>query len=180
MQRSEQALALARRLNQPSTLCFALHFASMLHQLLGDAATCEKLAAENIALASEESFSFWRAGGLVLHGWATAHIEEIRAGLDAWTATGSRTYLAYYLGLQADAQLRLHRQADALRSLDQALSLAASLPEGLYESPLHHLKSKCLQDDNAPAAKQSLEAALRIAQQQHAAAFERLARSERH
>jgi tetratricopeptide (TPR) repeat protein len=174
-QRSEQALALARRLNQPSTLCFALHFASMLHQLRGDAATCEKLAAENIAMASEESFSFWRAGGLVLHGWATANVEEIRAGLDAWNATGSRTYLAYYLGLQADALIRLRRQANALRSIDQALTLAASLPEGLFESSLHRLKAHCLSDDNAPAARQSLDAAIRIAQEQHAIAFERQA-----
>jgi predicted ATPase len=176
MQRSEQALALARRLNQPSTLCFALHFASMLHQLRGDAAACEKLAAENIALASEESFSFWRAGGLVLHGWATAHIDEIRAGLDAWNATGSRTYLAYYLGLQADTLIRLHRQADALRALDEALTLAAALPEGLFESALHRLRAHCLADDNAPAARESLATALRIAQEQHSSAFERQAR----
>jgi tetratricopeptide (TPR) repeat protein len=177
--RSEQALGLAQRLNQPSTICFARHFAAMLHQLRGDAALTATHAADSIALATEESFSFWRAGGLVLHGWATAALDEIRAGLDAWTATGSRTYLAYFLGLQADAQIRRHRQADALRSLEEALSLAASLPEGLYESPLHRLKAICLTDDNAPAAQQHFDAARRVAHEQHALAFERQAIAER-
>ena len=175
--RSEQALALAKQLNQPSTTCFALHFAAMLHQLRGDAAATEKFAAKSIALATDEWFSFWRAGGLVLHGWATAALDEIRDGLDAWTATGSRTYLAYFLGLQADAQMRRRRQADALRALDRALELAATLPEGLFESPLHRLKAACLADDNAPAARHHLDLARRVAQEQHAVAFEREARN---
>ena len=41
----------------------------------------------------------------------------------------------------------------------------------------HHLKSRCLADDNAPAAKQHLTDAVRIAASQRAAAFERLART---
>ena len=179
VRRSEQALALAKKLNQPSTICFALHFAAMLHQLRGDTAAAERFAAEGIARATDESFSFWRAGGLVLHGWATAALDEIRDGLDAWTATGSRTYLAYFLGLQADAHIRRRQQADALRALDRALSLAASLPEGLFESPLHRLKAICLTDDNAPAAARHRDAALRVAQAQHAVAFERQAAKDR-
>ena len=186
VRRSEQAIVLARRSHQPSTICFALHFAAMLHQLRGDAARTETFAAESVALATDESFSFWRAGGLVLHGWAVAvrheddpraaeALKEIRVGLDAWTATGSRTYLAYFLGLQADALVRRHRQAEAVKAIDEALALAASLPEGLYESPLHRLKADCLADDNAPAAKHAREAAVRVAREQGAVAFVRQA-----
>ena len=188
MVRMERALELARQVGQPSTANFVLHFAAMLHQLRGDAAQTQEYAGESIAFATEESFSFWRAGGMVLHGWAVAvqeqdgrvvadALKEIGAGLEAWTSTGSRTYLAYFLGLQADALLRHHRQADALRAVDEALHLAATLPEGLYESPLHHIKSRCLADDNAPAAKQRLVEAIRIAADQGAAGFERQART---
>jgi hypothetical protein len=187
LRRSEQALALARKLDQPTTTAFALHFAAMLHQLRGDAPSTERYAAEEIVLASEESFSFWRAGGMVLHGWAVAvqrdasrenatdALDEIRAGLTAWTSTGSRTYLTYFLGLQADALLKRHRQAEAIRALEEALSLAASLPEGLYESPLHRLLARSLADDNAPAARKHLDAARQIAAAQQATAFARLA-----
>jgi DNA-binding winged helix-turn-helix (wHTH) protein/tetratricopeptide (TPR) repeat protein len=179
--RSEQALALARKLDQPSSIAFALHFAAMFHQIAGDAAAVERIAADEIALATEESFSFWRAGGSVLHGWAVAiqhddraadALAEIRAGLDAWRSTGSRTYLPYFLGLYADALIRRHRQPEALAALDEAIALADSLPEGLYAAPLNRLKSKCLAGDNAPAANHHAATAARIARDQSATAFE--------
>jgi DNA-binding winged helix-turn-helix (wHTH) protein/predicted ATPase len=183
----EQALALAKRLNQPTTTAFALHFAAMLHQLRGDAPQTERYATDGIALATEEGFSFWRAGGMVLHGWALTvqhqhdhrgadALAEIRTGLSAWISTGSRTYLAYFLGLQADALIRRHRQGEAIKALEEALALACSLPEGLYESELHRLMAACLADDNTPAAREHTEAAQRIAVTQCAPLFGRHAR----
>jgi tetratricopeptide (TPR) repeat protein len=158
LQTSRRALDLARQSNQPSTLALALHFAAMLHQLRGDAAATEQWAQSSVELSSSEGFSFWLAGGTILRGWAwvarcagrgageavmaEAGVAEIRRGLEAWLATGSRTYQTYYLGLLADALLRLKRPQEARPALDEALAAAKALPEGLYEEELHRLRKK--------------------------------------
>jgi predicted ATPase len=186
---SERSLELARRLDQPSSLALAMHFAAMLHQVRGDAAATAHWAEKTIGLASEEGFSFWLAGGLVFRGWARAvgagsdneaesdaGIGEIRRGLDAWLATGSRTYHTYYLGLLADALQRAERPEESLPVLDGALEAAQRLPEGLYEAELHRLRGQAVlltSDDSAdPEAHDCFSKALSTARAQGANWFE--------
>ena len=180
-----RSVELARRLSQPSTLSIALHFSAMLNQLRGDAAATEATAAEAVALAADEGFSFWLAGGCVLRGWARAArgeprgagVREILEGLDAWRDTGSRTYLTYYLGLLADALLRDGRPADALVRLEEALAAARELPEGLYEAELHRLRARAVlhpdaESAGAAEALRCLSRALSVARAQGAKWFE--------
>jgi DNA-binding winged helix-turn-helix (wHTH) protein/predicted ATPase len=197
MAASQQALELARQSNQPSTLALAMHFAAMLHQLRDDAGATEHWAQRSVELSSSEGFSFWLAGGTVLRGWAwvarcagrgageavmaEAGVAEIRRGLDAWLATGSRTYHTYYLGLLADALLRLGRPDEARAALDEAIAAAKALPEGLYEAELHRLKGKSILESHRrddAALKESFLEALRIARAQGAKVFESRARRD--
>jgi predicted ATPase len=142
---SARALELSRRA-APSTRAMALHFAAMLNQLRGDAPATARLAAMELQLARDEGFAFWRAGAMVLHGWASATggraegIDQIREGLQAWLATGSRTYQPYYLGLLADALLRHGRAEEAGQTIDEALAAAQALQEGMYQAQLRALK----------------------------------------
>jgi tetratricopeptide (TPR) repeat protein len=186
---SQQALELARESNQPSTSALAMHFAAMLHQLRGDATATEQWAQSSVELSSSEGFSFWLAGGTVLRGWAwvarcagrgageavmaQAGVAEIRRGLEAWLATGSRTYHTYYLGLLADALLRLGRPQEGRATLDEAIAAARTLPEGLYEAELHRLKGRSLIELGHPdEAKECFAEALKIARQQGAKLFQ--------
>jgi DNA-binding winged helix-turn-helix (wHTH) protein len=194
---SERALELARRLNQPSSLAMAVHFAAMLHQLRGDAPATAHWAMATIGLAAQEGFSFWLAGGQILRGWtrvallagtgpeieAEADVQggiaEIRRGLDAWLATGSRTYQTYFLGLLADALQRLGRNAESLEVLDEALAAAGALPEGLYEAELHRLRGCALLHVDAESeARACFNKAIEIARRQGARSFEQRAKSE--
>ena len=182
MDASRRALDLAARLGQPSSIAVSIHFAAMLHQCRGDAPATEQFAQQTIDLAAEEGFSFWLAGGTVLRGWAWAAqgrggegIDEIRRGLDAWLATGSRTYHTYYLGLLADALLRHGRAAEALPPLDEALAAAATMPEGIYEAELCRLKARALVQagaDVADDAEGCLTQAVTAAQRQGARCLE--------
>jgi tetratricopeptide (TPR) repeat protein len=188
---SDRAIRLARRLHQPSSLALALHFAAMLHQLRDDPQTAARCAGESIDIAIEEGFSFWRAGGMILRGWARvafagsdsdaqAALEEIRNGLQAWLDTGSRTYQAYFLGVYAEALQRTDRWDDAIAPLQQAIVCAQSLPEGLYEAQLHRLLGRSLQrsgDPDAPA-KREFMAAQSIARNHGARLFEQQASAE--
>jgi len=173
---SERALTLAKKLSQPTTTSLAMFFGAMLHQLHGDPAATERLAQQTIDLASDAGFSFWLAGGRVLRGWAWAvrgggevGIAEIRRGLANWQATGSRTYQPYYLGLLADALLRLNQPDEALPVLEEALEACAALPEGLYEAQLWRLKARALEASAKTAEAGECEArAARVAHAQRA------------
>jgi hypothetical protein len=136
---SARSLALVERLGQPSTRAVALHFAAMYHQCRGSPADAERFARAGVALAADEGFSFWHAGGFVLLGWARAAqgdatgVVTLRQGIDAWLATGSRTYHSYYLCLLADALVRTGRSAEAREVVAQATDVSAALHEGLSE-----------------------------------------------
>jgi adenylate cyclase len=178
----ERSLELARELGQPSSMALALHFSAMLHQLRGDPIGAGRQASRAVELAAWEDFSLWHAGGRILRAWAAAaeggddvdaSIAEMRAGIDAWLATGSRTYHTYFLGLLADALLRHDRAAEALEVLEGALELVRELDEGLHHAELHRLTARCLvrsrQGNALAGALEQLEQASCVARRQGAA-----------
>jgi predicted ATPase len=143
---SGRAIGLARELQQPSTLALALQFAAMMHQCRGSASDAEKAATEAMELSTSEGYSFWRAGSMIVRGWSrvaqgadASAITEIREGLEAWLATGSRTYHEYFLGLLADALLRMGRDDDAKQVVNEALKAVDETGERLYEPQLREL-----------------------------------------
>lgn len=180
----EQSLELARRLGQPSSMALALHFSAMLHQLRGEPSETLKQARRVMELSAWEEFSFWHAGGRILAAWAQAAegqsehiIGELRQGIDAWLATGSRTYHTYFLGLLGDALLRQGRHAEALEALEGAIDLVPQLHEGLYEAELHRLTARCIAaagtEDAVVSAREELDLAAAIAARQGARWVER-------
>jgi DNA-binding winged helix-turn-helix (wHTH) protein/tetratricopeptide (TPR) repeat protein len=190
LQVSGRAIALADRLRQPSSRALAMHFAAMLHQYRGDAEQAARFSRAAIELAEEEGFLFWHAGGLVLNGWARAAlageaasmsdaesaIDDIRRGLEAWLATGSRTYHTYYLGLLADALQRSGRASESQQPLDEALAATRALSEGLYEAELRRLAGNGIaltsHDPSPSAAKACFQKAVSVARAQGARSFE--------
>ena len=177
---AERSLELARQLGQPSSMALALHFSAMLHQLRGDAPGAEREARRAMELAEWEEFSFWHAGGRILCAWAAAmqgrdpedSTAELRAGIDAWLATGSRTYHTYFLGLLADALLHHGRNAEALEVLEGAIDLVPVLHEGLHHPELHRLTAACLarsrRADAVESALEELDVAADVARRQGA------------
>lgn len=176
--RSRDAVRLAREGSQPSTLALALHFAAVLHQLRGDPAAVREAAAEVLAVAVEHRFAFWQAGATVLLGWVAAAsgdpggLSLLDQGIDAWQATGSRTYRAYYLTLLADARARCGKTDDAIAALDDADRAAATTGERLAEAEGHRLRGELLTGRADGAAEECLRKALATARGQHARALE--------
>jgi DNA-binding winged helix-turn-helix (wHTH) protein len=195
-QAMEQSVSLATRLGQPSSRALAMHFAAMLHQLGDDAELTAHWSQRGIELAEEEGFSFWRAGGMILRGWARARaagesnkpeadaaVEEIRGGLEAWLATGSRTYHTYFLGVLADALQQTGRAVESQKPLDEALLATEALSEGLYEAELHRLKGRAIvltsDDPSIPAgAQMNFVNATTVARLQNAQFFEERASAD--
>jgi predicted ATPase/DNA-binding winged helix-turn-helix (wHTH) protein len=70
---SSEATRLSHELSQPSSQALALHFAAMLHQCRGDSRSALASAELALAIAADQGFSFWHAGGTVFRGWALSH-----------------------------------------------------------------------------------------------------------
>jgi predicted ATPase len=162
----------------PNCQSVALHFAAMRHQLQRDAGQARRCAEASMAVAAEHGFSFWRAGGTVLSGWALAAggaveegLDRLRQGTADWLATDSVTYLTYYLGLQAEVLVGRGRGDEALRVLGEALALVRQTGEGLYEAELHRLRGEALRHEPRRAEEEFLQA-LDVARQQEARALE--------
>jgi predicted ATPase len=175
--RSRDAVRLARDGLQPSTLALALHFAAVLHQFRGEPGAVREFASEAMAVSVEHRFAFWQAGATVLLGWAGAAsgaegTELLEQGIESWRATGSGTYLAYYLGLLADARTRRGDAGGALGALDEADRVAAVTAERLYEPEAHRLRGELLAPRAPDAAEASLRAAVASAKAQQARALE--------
>jgi adenylate cyclase len=177
VQRSRQAVRLAEELSQPSSLALALHFGAMLHQYRREPPAARERADAALAVATEQGFSFWSAGGTVLHAWALAAegaggSAPLRQGLDAWRATGSDTYCTYYLALLAEALHKEGRTDEGLAVLAEAQSLAATTEERFHEAELYRLQGEFLHASAAGGAEACFRQALAVARRQGARSLE--------
>jgi predicted ATPase len=179
---SEHAIEMSRDLS-PTSQAVALHFAAMVYQLCRDPARARQCAEASVAISAEHGFRFWRAGGLVIGGWALAAegeeagLVQLRQGLSEWDATGSVTYLTYYLGLLADVLTDPSEAHQRRRVLDEALLLAIRTDERMCDAELHRLRGETIMlapgdNDCAPQARQEFERAWSIARAQEARALE--------
>lgn len=150
MKRSQAALSLARSLDSPYSLGFALYFASFFHKFRRDGDAAQACAEEGMLLSSEE-FALWWAGAKLYRGWALAergHAKEglvqVREGLDAWLATGAQVSRPHYLALLAELHMELGESGEGLRRIDEALAAQEKLGEEYYDAELYRLMGELL------------------------------------
>jgi predicted ATPase len=168
---SRDAVALGRELGQPSTLALALHFAAMLRQYRREVPGVRESAEATTAIATEHGFSFWRACGQVMLGWAQAGqgasasgIAQLRQGLTAGKAAGSETYRTYFLALLAEALGKEGQIEEGLSVLAEALAQMDATGEGFHGAELHRLQGEfLLRREAAEVTCREAEACFRLA-----------------
>jgi predicted ATPase len=177
----QEAVALARELSEPHGLAHALVFAAVLHQLRREAVAAERCANDAMVLAGEHGLVLYGAAARIVHGWAMvgraddAAAEEIRQGLDAWQSTGAQLMTPHYLALLAEAFAATNQHDRALRILDEALALAESTGERMYEAEVCRLLGDSLLTTGrhgVEAADACFERALALARRQGARSLE--------
>jgi len=132
-----EAISLARQLEHPVTLTYALHNSVMLSLLRGE----RDRAAEQL-----DAMSALKAGvasGAIMRGWVAANPgeQEIAVMRRALTA---RIYIdlsfqPYFIALTAEVCARLNRIDDALNLLSSAFDFVNRTDERWYEAELHRL-----------------------------------------
>ena len=117
----ERGLALSRDLAHPPTLVHAMWLAAELRQVQREPEMVDELAAALMPLVSEHGAAVSVANATMLRGWARAgqgRIEEglveVREGLDAWRATGSRLHFSSRLARAADVYRMAGRAEEGL------------------------------------------------------------------
>ena len=175
LQRSQQALALARELRHPFSLAFALHKAAMFHQFRREAQATQARAEAALALAADQGFPLWSVNGRILRGWALAMQdraaeggEELRQGLAAYQARGFHQIWTYYLGLYAEAYGAEGRVEAGLETLAEALDTANHRDERAWEAELYRLGGELHEPLHPTEAETWYQRALDSAREQQA------------
>jgi serine/threonine protein kinase/predicted ATPase len=179
---NREMCALARAIDHPFSLAYALHHSAWLFHLCRLGAEVRSAAEEEIAIATDQGFALWHAtgtffkgAGLFLQNEVASAIPLLSNGLDAFRATGARLTLPCQLGTLGEAYSRAGRFDDAHRALDEALAIAERSDERCHEAELHRLRGELLlaeSPNQAAAAEDCFRQAIDTARRQQSRARE--------
>jgi predicted ATPase/DNA-binding winged helix-turn-helix (wHTH) protein len=182
LERSNQALTLARELAHPFSIAFALINAARFHHFRREWHAVQAHAEALLGLATEQEFALWIATGtrwrgvaLAAQGQPEVGIALIRQGQTAYQASGSTLGEPYYLALLAEAYGDAGQSALGLRILDEALASADKTADRIYEAEVYRLKGKLLlahSETYRVEAESCFHLALTVARRQQAKSLE--------
>jgi predicted ATPase len=143
----EEAISLAKDLNDVHGLAVAKWHAGILACLEHNPAEVERLASELIELSTRQNFALWLAGGAVLRGWARSvsgssakGLSWIADGLADLRAIGATLFVPFYLGLKAEALHLADRTSEALEAIREADSLVERFEGRCCSAELRRLR----------------------------------------
>jgi predicted ATPase len=171
----EEAVSLAKELNDMNGLALALEWAAMLCNLERNPAEVSRLASELIELSTRHNFAHWLATGAIYQGWARSAsgdaaegISWIEQGLIDLRATGAVLVLPPHLARKAEALYLADRTSEALEAINEAVAIAERFEHRYWSAELYRLRAVFLTAMGADEAKieASFCEAIRIAKQQ--------------
>jgi tetratricopeptide (TPR) repeat protein len=180
----EEAISLAKELNDMNALALALDWAAMLGNFERNPAEVDRLASEMIELSTRLNFSYWLAVGAIYRGWArsasgnTAEgISWIEQGVTDLRATGTVVRLSAHLALKAEALYLADRTSEALEVINEAEGIAQRYEQRYYAAELHRLRGVFLAAMGVEETqiKTSFCEAIRIAKEQKSVSLEKCA-----
>ncbi len=170
LERSEEALATARRLAHPYSLAMALYVCPWVHVYRREATAARELASGGMALANEHGFVWTEAFAGVLHGWALAEegraavgIEQIQSSLAILEQMGHTMWRPHQQGLLAGALARAGRTDEALAVIAEALESVNATGETEHAAELHRQKGELTLQRGRIGAKAEAERCFRRA-----------------
>ncbi|WP_138998463.1 ATP-binding protein [Rhodococcus zopfii] len=156
------AIALARRGDDPFVLAVALGYGAVTRQLCRDLSELRETVAELRELCARYDFAYYREWGLILDGWSRPDgadgIGAVRHGIANLREAGSFARMPYWLALLAD--LYRDRPGDARATLDAA-TVAARAHDDRWWLP-EVMRMRAAYDDRS-AAGARLRAAAQLA-----------------
>jgi adenylate cyclase len=180
----EEAISLAKELNDLTALALALDWAAALGNCERNPAEVDRLASEMIELSTRHNFVFWLAVGAIYRGWARSAsgdtvegISWIEDGIRDYRATGANIGLSYLLGMKAEALHLADRTSEALEAIKEAEALVERFEERFWSAELQRLRGVFLAalDADETQIEASFGEAIRIAKEQKSVSLEKRA-----
>lgn len=177
---SRSTVAMARQINHPNSLGYALCVAAMLQRWMKRIESSAQFAQEAMALSHRHGLSFWLGFSASAYGWAMvmqgqpAGIAQMQQCVAAANAVMSGSKILFLAPLN-DALVHLGQFENALTELNETLLVVAEKNDRFLESEFHRLKGECLlqiSPANTEAAEACFDQALAISRQQGAKSLE--------
>jgi predicted ATPase len=179
--RAREALDLARKLEHPFTLAFALSVTAVDPILRRDDPVYKDRISELTRLATEKGFAFYLARTMsdkgfdeVCAGRSEEGLAQMRQGLDILQAMGTDFHRPHFLAFLAEALARAGKPDEGLGVLSEALAFVERTGERLLEAELHRLNGELLlmNEGSEIAAEGSFHRAIDTAERQRAKSLE--------
>jgi predicted ATPase len=129
VQRSQEALALARALDDPLSLAAAQHYAAFLYRHRHETREVQTLAEALLTLATAQGFplyvgygTYWRGWACSMQGTGEAGLRHMRQGLAAVLATGQTLAWPFCLVLLAEVCVQVGQIEEGLGLVAEALT----------------------------------------------------------
>jgi predicted ATPase len=177
---SKQALELAGRLGNPSSLAHAAWWSATLHQFLREPDACRQLCELTLRIAHEQGTKIFMMCPLLL-GWvmfdagkAAEGLQHMERAVNTKRQRSHRFYYDYELLVFAEALLRAGEPDRALDIVDEALEFINRSQNRVFEAEAQRLKGECLArgDRDGTDAETWVENARATAARQGALSFE--------
>ena len=152
LQRANDALALATRLNHPFSMAYALFHTGLLHLWRREVELVQERAQALLPLAQEHEFDIWRALATVLNGAALAGLgraedglTEVNRGIDLYQVLKTPPiFWPLLLVVRAEVCAQAGRPAEGISLLDEALAIVPPEAGFPMSSELYRLKGELL------------------------------------
>lgn len=177
----EEAMVLARKLDHPHTLAFALTGGCIVYWFLGDRKKIEEYTEEMMPISDEHGFIYWLAHGIfyrgekkTLEGQAKEGIQEMRQGLEMALGTGTETCMTRLKCRMAEACLKAGEIDEGLTAVAEAMEVMDKFDERYMEAELYRVKGELLKKKGAPECEleELFHKALEISRKQQAKMLE--------
>jgi predicted ATPase len=182
----EAGLRAAMSLDDPFSLALSLETTAIAAQLIGDVALATTNSEWSVRVAKEHGLALIEPWSVALAGWCAVENGERDRGLallteatDSLRAMQSLAWLSYHLGLLADARIKAGQPSEAMKAVEEAISLVETTGERFYSAELYRLRGELLAQASIgqrDEAKAEFNKALKIAAEQGAVSLERKAR----
>jgi predicted ATPase len=151
LQRSQEAVALARGLPNPHLLAYTLAHAARFHLLRREGSLAQERAEAVITLSTEQGFPFWLAFGTRARGSALAEqgqieegIVQMQQGLAGLRAIGTEAGRPIYLADLTTAYGKVGQIEEGLNTLAEALDLVQETGACTWEAELYRLRGELM------------------------------------
>jgi predicted ATPase/DNA-binding winged helix-turn-helix (wHTH) protein/class 3 adenylate cyclase len=182
LQRSHEALTLARTFAHPHSVAAALCQMAHVHHLRREAPQSQERAEAAITVAQEQGFWYWLTWGTFTQGWARATqgvpepgITQMCQSVAAKQVAGHKEALPFALAQLAEVYLGLGQAEESQRLLAEALALTRHTGECWGEAEVYRLQGEFLLQQavaDPTQAEACLQQALAIARRQQAKSWE--------